>query len=126
YAQTMKRLLQLPDFKDTLGVSQRLNIHLTLPDDTETPFYTCRVILPWALSPHITLQFRSMVRILYRNPLVRTDIRDYQVTLVPENYETEVAIILLHLLSRTQEYLEDHLGMTSFLQFVWLLIVIRT
>ena len=127
YEQTMKRLLQLQDFRNLLGVSRRLGIRLYIPDNTETPFYTCRVILPWPLSPQITLQFRSMVQIMHRNHLVHTDIRDYQVTLVPENYETEVALILLHLLSISQEYHEDNPGlMTSFMQFLWLLIVIRT
>jgi hypothetical protein len=127
YEQTMKRLLQLQDFRNLLGVSRRLGIRLYIPDNTETPFYTCRVILPWPFSPQITLQFRSMVQIMHRNRLVHTDIRDYQVTLVPENYETEVALILLHLYSTSQESHEDTPGLTtSFMQFLWLLIVIRT
>jgi hypothetical protein len=127
YEQTMKRLLQLQDFRNLLGVSRRLGIRLYIPDNTETPFYTCRVILPWPFSPQITLQFRSMVRIMHRNRLVHTDIRDYQVTLVPENYETEVALILLHLCSTSQDFHEDNPGfMTSFMQFLWLLILIRT
>jgi len=127
YEQTMKRLLHLQDFRNLLGVSRRLGIRLYIPDNTETPFYTCRVILPWPFSPQITLQFRSMVRIIHRNRLVHNDIRDYQVTLVPENYETDVALILLHLLSTSQEYHEDNPGFTtSFMQFLWLLIVIRT
>ena len=127
YEQTMKRLLHLQDFRNLLGVSRRLGIRLYIPDNTETPFYTCRVILPWPFSPQITLQFRSMVRIIHRNRLVHNDIRDYQVTLVPENYETDVALILLHLLSTSQEYHEDTPGFTtSFMQFLWLLIVIRT
>ena len=127
YEQTMKRLMQLQEFKNLLGVSRRLNIRLYIPDNTESPFYTCRVILPWPLSPQIALQFRSMVQIMHRNRLVHTDIRDYQVTLVPENYETEAALILLHLQSFSQKYHEDNPGfMTSFMQFLWLLIVIRT
>jgi hypothetical protein len=127
YEQTMKRLLQLQEFRDVLGVSRKLGIRLYIPDNTEAPFYTCRVILPWPLSPQITLQFRSMVQILHRNHLVHSDIRDYQVTLVPENYETEVALILLHLQTASQNYHEDNPDiMTSFMQFLWLLIVIRT
>ena len=127
YEQTMKRLLQLQDFRNLLGVSRKLGIRLYIPDNTDTPFYTCRVILPWPLSPQITLQFRSMARIIDRNRLVHTDIRDYQVTLVPENYETEVALILLHLCSISKEYHEDNPGLTtSYMQFLWLLIVIRT
>ena len=125
--QTMTRLLQLQDFRYMLEVSRKLPIRLYIPDNTEAPFYTCRVILPWPLSPQITLQFRSMVKIMHRNWLVRSDIHDYQVTLVPENYETEVALILLHLVSASQCYHEDNPGfMTSFMQFTWLLIVIRT
>ncbi len=127
YEQTMKSLLQLQDFRNLLEVSRKLGIRLYIPDNTETPFYTCRVILPWSFSPEITLQFRSMVRIIHRNRLVHTDIRDYQVTLVPENYETEAALILLHLFSISQTYHEDNPGFTtSFMQFLWLLIVIKT
>jgi hypothetical protein len=127
YEQTKLRLLQVQDFRNMLEVSRKLNIRLYIPDNTEAPFYTCRVILPWPLSPQITLQFRSMVKIMHRNWLVHTDIRDYQVTLVPENYETEVALILLHLVSASQSYHGDNPGfMTSFMQFTWLLIVIRT
>src|SRR5436309_10388799 len=109
----MKRLLQLQDFRNMLGVSQRLNIRLYIPDNTEAPFYTCRVILPWPLSPQISLQFRSMVKIMHRNRMVQTDIRDYQVTLVPENYETEVALILLHLKSASHGYHEDNPGLMT-------------
>lgn len=59
--------------------------------------------------------------------MVHTDIRDYQVTLVPENYETEVALILLHLQTASQKYYEDRPDiMTSFIQFLWLLNVMRT
>lgn len=59
--------------------------------------------------------------------MVYTDIRDYQVTLVPENYETEVALILLHLQSASQNHFTDRPDyMTLFLQFLWLLSVMRT
>jgi hypothetical protein len=127
YEQTMKRLLQLQDFRNLLEVSRKLGVRLYIPDNNETPFYTCRVILPWPFSHEITLQFRSMVRIIHRNRLVHTDIRDYQVILVPENYETEVALILLHLFAISQAYHEDNPGFTpSFKQFLWLLIVIKT
>ena len=127
YEQTKLRLLQLQDFKKMLEISRKLNIRLYIPDTTEAPFYTCRVILPWPLSPRIILQFRSMVKIMHRNWLVHSDFRDYQVTLVPENYETEVALILLHLVSASQGYHEDNPGfMTPFMQFTWLLNVMRT
>ena len=127
YEQTMARLMQLPDFRYMLDVSRKLPIHLYFPDNTEAPFYTCRVILPWPISFQIALQFRSMVRIMHRNRMVHTDIRDYQVTLVPENYETEVALILLHLQSASQNRFADRPGlMNSFPQFLWLLNVMRT
>jgi hypothetical protein len=127
YEQTMRRLLQLQDFRYMLEVSRKLAIRLYIPDNTEAPFYTCRVILPWSISPQISLQFRSMVRIMHRNRMLHTDIRDYQVTLVPENYETEVALILLHLQTASQRYYEDHAGLlTSFIQFLWLLNAMRT
>ena len=127
YEQTMTRLLQLPDFRYMLDVSRKLPIRLCIPDNIEAPFYTCRVILPWPISFQIALQFRSMVRIIHRNRMVPTDIRDYQVTLVPENYETEVALILLHLQSASQQLFADSPGfMTLFPQFSWLLSVMRT
>ena len=127
YEQTMKHLLQLQDFRDLLEVSRKLNIRLNLPDNSEAPFYTCRVILPWPLSFDIALQFKTMVRFIHRNLFIHTDIRDYQVTLVPENYETEAAVILLHLVSTTQELNEDDAGYTNaFLQFLWLLTVVKT
>jgi len=127
YEQTMTRLLQLPDFRYMLDVSRKLPIRLYIPDNIEAPFYTCRVILPWPISFQIALQFRSMVRIIHRNRMVHTDIRDYQVTLVPENNETEVALILLHLQSASQQHYADRPDfMTSFPQFLWLLSVMRT
>ncbi len=59
--------------------------------------------------------------------MVHTDIRDYQVILVPENYETEVALILLHLQSASQNHYAERPGfMTSLPQFLWLLSVMRT
>jgi len=127
YEQTMARLMQLPDFRYMLEVSRKLPIRLYIPDNIEAPFYTCRVILPWSISSQIALQFRSMARIIYRNRMVHTDIRDYQVTLVPENYETEVALILLHLQSASQNHYAERPGlMASLPQFLWLLSVMRT
>jgi hypothetical protein len=127
YEHTMIRLLQLPDFRYMLELSRKLPIRLYIPDNTDAPFYTCRVILPWPLSPQIALHFRSMVKIMHRNRLIPTDIRDYLVTLVPENYETEFALILLHLQSVSQKYCQENPGhMTPFMQFLWLLIVMRT
>jgi hypothetical protein len=127
YVQTMKHLMQLQDFQNMLEISRKLSIHLNMPDNPETPFYTCRVILPWPFSPEIALEFRSMVRFIHRNLLVHTDIRDYQVTLVPENYETEAALILLQLVSTAQSFFKDNTGLTpSFMQFLWLLTVIKT
>jgi len=59
--------------------------------------------------------------------MVHTDIRDYQATLVPENYETEAALMLLHLQSASQQHYADRPDfMTSFPQFLWLLSVMRT
>jgi hypothetical protein len=127
YQKTIARLMQLQDFRYMLEVSRKLPIRLYIPDNSDAPFYTCRVILPWPISPQISLQFRSMAKILRRNRMVHSDIRDYQVILVPENYETEVALILLHLQSASRTIYDDHSGfMTSFMQFLWLLNVMRT
>jgi hypothetical protein len=126
FEETMTRLMHLQDFKYMLEVSRKLPIRLLIPDNSDAPFYTCRVILPWAVTPQVSLQFRSMVKILRRNRMVLSDIRDYQVTLVPENYETEVALILLHIQSASKHVYGDHADMASFMQFLWLLSVMRT
>jgi hypothetical protein len=126
YEGTMARLQQLQDFRYALEVSRKLPIRLLIPDNSDAPFYTCRVILPWAVTPQISLQFRSMVQLLPRNRMVQSDIRDYLVTLVPENFETEVALILLHVQSISKDGYKDNDGVPLFMQFVWLLSVMRT
>jgi len=66
-----------------------------------------------------------MVRFIHKNLLVYTDIRYYQLTLVPENYETEAALILLHL-GPSAPTQDDASDATSFMQFLWLLAVMKT
>lgn len=126
YEQVMKYLLRLQDFRDVLEISRKLSIRLTIPDNPETPFYTCRVLLPWPLRPQMILQFRSMVQSVHTGLLVRTDIRSYQVTLVPENYETEVALMLLHLIPTAPVQDEDDAGDVALKQFLWLLAIVKT
>jgi hypothetical protein len=125
YGQAMKFLLQLEDFRNLLEISRKLSMRVNLPENRYDPFYTCRVILPWSISPEIALHFRNLVRCLPKNLLVHTDIWDYQATLVPENYETEVALILLHLVSTAPMQDEDE-STTSFTQFLWLLTIMKT
>ena len=125
YEQVMKYLLQIQDFRNVLEISRKLPIRIYIPDDPEDSFYTCRVILPWPFSPEIALQFRAMVRFIYGNALVHADIRDYKETLVPENSETEVALILLYLASTTPARDEGDADDTAFQQFLWLLAVMR-
>jgi hypothetical protein len=106
YTQLMQRLAQIEGFNDLLSLSRRLPIHVSsaalqnLHAASEAPFYTCRVLLPWPYDPDIRLQFKSMVRFIYSEAMViRPDIRSYQDTLVPENDETDVALMLLPLLA---------------------------
>ena len=124
YVQVIKRLLQLPDFENLLDISRKLPIRLNLPENPDTSFYTCRVILPWPLSHEILLQFRSMVQFLYKGLFVHTDRRNYQVVLVPENYETEVALILLYLAS--SKMVPDDADYSFLKQFLWGLAVLKT
>ena len=121
----MKHLLQLQGFRYVLELSRKLNIHLCLPEHPEDWFYTCKVLLPWPFSPMIALHFRSIVRIIYDNVLVYTDIRHYQQALVPENHETEAALILLHLFSTASALDEDGTD-AAHMQFLWLLVVMQT
>jgi hypothetical protein len=126
YEQVMKYLLQLQGFRFVLELSRKLNIRLCFPEHAEDWFYTCKVLLPWPFSPMIALHFRSMVRIIYDNVLVYTDIRHYQQALVPENHETEAALILLHLFSTAPALDEDGTDNAAHMQFLWLLVVMQT
>jgi hypothetical protein len=126
YEQVMKHLLQLQGFRYVLELSRKLNIHLCLPVHLDDWFYTCKVLLPWPFSPMIALHFRSMVRIIYDNVLVYTDIRHYQQALVPENHETEAALILLHLFSAAPALDEDETDHATHMQFLWLLVAMKT
>lgn len=126
YEQVMKDLLQRQDFRDLLEVSRKLNIRLCLPEHLEDWFYTCKVLLPWPFSPMIALHFRSMVRVIYDNVLVHTDIRHYQQALVPENHETEAALIFLHIFSTIPALDEDETDNAAHMQFLWLLVVMKT
>jgi hypothetical protein len=121
YLQVLQRLAQLPEYRKLVEMTWRARIHIDLPENEEMPFYTCRVFLPWALAPEVTLQFHSMVRYLYKGLLIGSDQRYFQVILVPENYETEAALMLLHLYSGEQEELHP-----VYRQMLWGLAVLRT
>ena len=101
-----------------------MSIHINLPEQPEAPFYTCRVILPWRLDYTLPLQFRSVVQLIHKGLLIQTDRPHYQVTLVPENHETEVALILLHLTSKEPK--ADNSANASPKQFLWFLTILKT
>jgi hypothetical protein len=124
YVQLMQRLVQLPAFVDLLDIARKLNIHINLPADVDVAFYSCRVILPWPFSPRISMHFRSMVRFLHNGLLVTPAERYYHETLVPENYTTEAALILLHLFSPAP--LMDDSDNPSFQQILWGLAIMQT
>ena len=124
YKQVMQRLLQLADFRNVLDVSRKLTIYLNMPTSHNETFYTCRVLLPYPFSPAIALQFRSMVKCIYPQAYVHPDTRHYQLTLVPENNETDAALILLHLASTASELMGG--DNTAQKQFSWGLAVTKT
>ncbi len=124
YEQVIQRLLQLQDFQKVLDVSRRLTIYLNMPTSHDETFYTCRVLLPYPFSPTIALQFRSMVKCIYPQAYVHPDTRHYQMTLVPENNETDAALILLHLASTASELVDG--DNTAQKQFLWGLAVTKT
>jgi len=124
YEQVMQRLLQVQGFRQVLEISRKLPIHINLPENTGTPFYTCRVLLPWPLSHEVTLQFRSMVRVIDNGLLAHSDRWLNEIILVPENSETEVALILLHIGSTIQA--PDASGGTSLRQFLLGLAIMKT
>ncbi|HYL44791.1 MAG TPA: hypothetical protein VEU97_15520 [Ktedonobacteraceae bacterium] len=124
YVQLMQRLVQLPAFVDLLDIARKLNIRINLPSDVDVAFYSCRVILPWPFFPRISMQFRSMVRFLHKGLLVTPAERYYHETLVPENYTTEAALILLHLFSPAPVMNDS--DSPSFQQMLWGLAIMQT
>jgi hypothetical protein len=121
----------LEDFSAVFHYSRSLPMHinpeaqLNLITASDAPFYACRVILPWRFNPDIHLQFKSMVGFLYEEELVpQIDRRKYEVTLVPENYDTDVAMILLPLLSSPIPPPDDG-ETTAYRQFLWLLVLLK-
>ena len=129
YEQTMRRLSRLDEFDAVLERSRRWHIHLNsaanlhLIAGSDEPFYTCRVILPWRFEPDVHLQFKSMVRFLFdEGMLPQGDRRNYEITLIPENYETDVAMLLLPLIVSPPSDVEE---MSAYHQFLWLLALLK-
>ena len=129
YLQTMQRLARLDEFESLLARLRHWTIHLNpiaeenLATGSDEPFYTCRVILPWRFDPDVHLQFKSMVRLLFEKGMApRGDRRKYEVTLVPENYEADVAMLLLPLLASPPPHVADT---TALRQYLWLLALLR-
>ena len=65
-----------------------------------------------------------MVKCIYPQAYVHPDTRHYQMTLMPENNETDAALILLHLASTASELVDS--GNTAQKQFLWGLAVTKT
>ena len=129
YEQTMRRLSRLDEFDAVLERSRRWHIQLNsaanlhLITGSDEPFYTCRVILPWRFEPDVHLQFKSMVRFLFEEGMLpQSDRRCYEITLIPENYETDVAMLLLPLLVSSPSDVEE---MSAYHQFLWLLALLK-
>ena len=142
YEQTMQRLSHLDEFDAVLERSRRWHIHLNpvanlnLITGSDEPFYTCRVILPWRFDPDVHLQFKSMVRFLFEEGMLpQGDRRNYEITLIPENYETDVAMLLLPLLVSPPSEVEGMAApggldqarpyTSSNQQFLWLLALLK-
>ena len=125
----MRRVLRLPEFSSVLEISRKVPIRITIPEHDEAIFYTCRVILPWPFDPKVALHFRSMVQYMQSSMLGFSDGRNYRVILVPEDFETEVGLMLLYLTGTTApvnsetEELSVHLVLK---QFLWILTTMKT
>jgi hypothetical protein len=124
YVKLLERLSHNPEFPRMLDLSRKLKPHLNLPENPGAPFYSCRVILPWSLSFNIMLHFRSMAQLLYEGLLVHTDEPRYQVTLVPEDSVTEVALMLLYLAFTAPK--ADDPADRPLKQLLWLLAILQT
>ncbi len=125
----MQRVLRLPEISSVLEASRKMPIRITIPEHDEAIFYTCRVILPWFFEPKVMLHFRSMVQFIQRDLLGYTDGRNYRVNLVPEDYETEVGLILLYLAGTavTADSAAEEVTTNLVLkQFLWILTTMKT
>jgi hypothetical protein len=119
YARTMRHLLQVPGFREAQALSRKAPFVLRFPEQPGDHFYACRVFLPWLLAPTFTMQFRNIVRYLYDESFAQEDRRHYQLVLIPENYDTEVALILLHLMPHPLSQASERSTVLS--QYLWLL-----
>lgn len=132
FVLVMQRLLNLQDFTRVLKIARTMPIRITYPEHDAAIFYTCRVILPWRCNPQVALYFRSMVQFIQPGLLGYSDGRNYRVILVPENYETEVGLILLYLTDTavtavTAENETEELTTQQLLtQFLWILTTTKT
>ncbi len=124
YERIIQRLLRIPGFRDVRALYHRFPLVLHMPDHPGDPFYACRVLMPCPFAQGITLQFRNIVRFVYNEPFAQEDRRHYQIILVPENYETDVALILLHLMPHDQ--LPGGAEDAVFKQFLWGLATVTT
>ncbi|HVB61234.1 MAG TPA: hypothetical protein VNE61_08600 [Ktedonobacteraceae bacterium] len=124
YWQTMQRVLQIPGFREVRALYQRIPLKLHMPEQPGDPFYTCRVLMPWPFAQEIILQFRNIVCYLYNDAFAQEDLRHYQVMLVPENYETDVVLILLHLMPNDQ--LAPNAEDDALKPFLWGLAMVTT
>lgn len=129
YTRLMDHLMQIDGFPEVLALSRRLPIHinaaaqLNLATMSEIPFYACRVLLPWPYEPDIRLQFKSMVNFIFTDEMiVRPDLRSFQDTLVPENDQTDVALMLLPLLEGQRHAWRDK---PLAQQYLWLLALVK-
>lgn len=124
YQQLIEQLKEVPEYQRVLEISRRITINLNIEEQPGMPFYTCRVILPWQPWPDVLLHFRSMVQFVYNGLIIHTDQPRYQVTLVPEDTRTEVALIALHLASTSPMPGDD--ASDKLRHLLWLLALLKT
>lgn len=119
YISIIRRLERLPGFREIRARSA--NTMVKLPINHETPFPAYSEFVPCPFSSKKTMCFTCMGQLVRKDLLGRPREPYYYLTCLPENSESKVMLILLHL-THTQPESNDSL----FEQLLWELAIVRT
>lgn len=119
YTGIIRRLERLPDFREIRARSA--NTPIKLPANRENPFTVCSLFVPCPFTLKRTMFFSCMIQLVRNDLFGRLHETHYHQTSLPENQETKVMLILLHL-----TYTQPDSVNSLFEQLLWGLAIIQT